>query len=52
MFRIAKDNAFPDVKVESPWSLQLFRTRTSPWLAGLRREALETYVRMNKAVAT
>ncbi|KAI0701374.1 hypothetical protein BC835DRAFT_1264905 [Cytidiella melzeri] len=51
MYQMAKQQAFPDIKVKSPWSLQIFRVRTTPWLAGLRRAALEVYSSVNQAVA-
>jgi len=54
MWRMAKDNAFPGVKVGTKWSPQLFRTQStssSAWLAPFRKIALETYKQLNEAVA-
>jgi len=51
MFRMAKDNAIPGTKVKSRWSLEIFKTQSTPWLACLRQEVLEVYTSTNAAVA-
>ena len=54
MYRIAKERSVPGVKVDSPWSWQLFATQSTSekaWLAPFRRAALEAYKQVNEAVA-
>lgn len=52
--RMAKDKGFPDTKVRSGWSWRIFTTQStsnSAWIASLRNIALDTYKRVNQALA-
>ncbi|TFY58040.1 hypothetical protein EVJ58_g6660 [Rhodofomes roseus] len=54
MRMMAGDKGFPGIAKTSPWSLQIFKaqsTSDSAWVAPLRRLALDTYTRINRAVA-
>ncbi|KAF8591004.1 hypothetical protein K439DRAFT_1627444 [Ramaria rubella] len=55
MFRIAKNRSFPWNPSVSPYSLQIFKassTKPNTWLEPLRTLALDSYERINTAVAT
>ncbi|KAL6303037.1 hypothetical protein BKA93DRAFT_366330 [Sparassis latifolia] len=55
MYRIAKDDGFPGLHIKNIWSPQVFRaqsTSDSTWLAPFRKIALDTYKRLNEAVAS
>ena len=51
MYRMATVQSFPDVKIKSPLSLEIFKVQTTPWLKPFLRKALDTYKQMNRAVA-
>lgn len=54
MRMMADDRGFPDIAKTSPWSLQIFRAKStsdSAWVAPIRRAAMDTYTRLNRAVA-
>ncbi|KAI0828659.1 hypothetical protein BC628DRAFT_1316411 [Trametes gibbosa] len=54
LYRMAKFRSIPGVKVNSPWSWQLFSaqsTKSTAWLAPFRQAALEVYKQVNEAVA-
>lgn len=51
MWYLASENSFPDVDVKSRWSLNLFKVKSTPWLAPFRQLALQTYKDVNTAVA-
>lgn len=54
MRMMADDRGFPDIAKTSPWSLQIFRTKStsdSAWVAPIRKAALDTYTKLNQAVA-
>lgn len=54
MRMMAGDKGFPGIAKTSQWSPQIFRaqsTSDSAWVAPLRRMALDTYTKLNRAVA-
>ncbi|TCD67407.1 hypothetical protein EIP91_012379 [Steccherinum ochraceum] len=51
MYRIAKQDGFPDVSVRSALSPQVFRVQTTPWLAPFCQTAMGTYMELQKAIA-
>ena len=51
---MADDRGFPEIAKTSPWSWQIFRAKStsdSAWVAPIRRAALDTYTKLNQAVA-
>ncbi|EPS95122.1 hypothetical protein FOMPIDRAFT_116918 [Fomitopsis schrenkii] len=54
MRMMADDKGFPGIAKTSPWSLQIFKAKStsdSAWVAPIRRAALDTYTKLNTAVA-
>ncbi|KAI0069693.1 hypothetical protein K474DRAFT_1714011 [Panus rudis PR-1116 ss-1] len=51
MWRLARANSFPGVKLKGAISPNLFRIQSTPWLAPFRQMALENYQTIQQAVA-
>ncbi|KIP07304.1 hypothetical protein PHLGIDRAFT_89777 [Phlebiopsis gigantea 11061_1 CR5-6] len=51
LYRMAREQSFPDAKVKRTWSLDLFKVQSTPWLKPFTRIALDTYKQVNQAFA-
>ena len=51
MYRIAKAQSFPGVKVPRVWSIDLFKVQSTPWLKPFLKTALDNYKQINAAFA-
>ncbi|KAI0732713.1 hypothetical protein C8Q72DRAFT_816626 [Fomitopsis betulina] len=54
MRMMADDQGFPGIAKPTPWSLQIFKAKStsdSAWVAPIRKATLDTYAKINKAVA-
>ena len=51
LFRMAREQSFFGIRVKRAWSIQLFKTQSTPWLQPLLQNALDTYKQVNQLVA-
>ncbi|KAJ3480764.1 hypothetical protein NLI96_g8121 [Meripilus lineatus] len=52
LYRMATENAFPGVKVKNRISTPLFSVQSTPWLVPFRQTTLDTYKRIQQAIAS